>query len=185
MPDLAQDASTAADPVQAYVASLFAALGSRGYLEVLREGPAAVREAVAGLSPAQLTMPERAGKWSVLQVVQHQADAELVVGFRLRMGLTHDRPLLPGYDQDLWAERLRYQESDLETVLGDFGTLRRGNLRLYERAAPADRQRVMRHSERGDESVEQMIRMLAGHDMVHRGQIARIRAAIGAPQSPG
>jgi uncharacterized damage-inducible protein DinB len=182
MADLAQDASaaTAVDPVQAYVAGLFAALGSRDPLDVLREGPAAFRQAVAGLSPAQLTTPERAGKWSVLQVVQHLADSELVVGFRVRMVLTHDRPMLPGYDQDLWAERLRYQESDLETALGDFATLRRGNLRLLERATPADRQRVMNHSERGEESLDHLIHMFAGHDLVHRRQIARIRAAIGA-----
>jgi hypothetical protein len=180
MTDLAQDASTAANPFQAYVAGLFAALGSRDPLEVLREGPAALRQAVAGLSPSQLTTPERAGKWSVLQVVQHLADSELVGGFRFRMILTHEGPELPGYDQDLWAERLRYQESDLETALGDFATLRRANVRVLERATPADLQRAMHHSERGEETLGHLLRMHAGHDVNHLRQIARIRAAIGA-----
>jgi hypothetical protein len=183
MSDLVQPASSAADQVRAYVATLFAALGSREPIEVLREMPAALRQASGGLSPQQLSAPERAGKWSVRQVVQHLADSELVVGFRYRMILSHDRPELPGYDQDLWAERLHYQESDLETAIGDFTTLRRANLRLLERATPADRQRVMHHGERGDESLDHMIRMVAGHDLVHLRQIARIRTAIGAPAS--
>jgi hypothetical protein len=164
---------------EAYIASLFAALGSREPLGVLREGPQSLRNAVAGLAPSQLRTPEREGKWSVLQVVQHLADSELVGGFRFRMVLAHDGPALPGYDQDLWADRLRYNESDIETALTDFATLRRGNMRLLERATPADRQRVMRHSERGDETLDKMIHTYAGHDLVHLRQIARIRAAIG------
>jgi hypothetical protein len=35
------------------------------------------------------------------------------------------------------------------------------------------------HSERGDESVAKMMRLYAGHDLVHRRQMRRIRAAIG------
>ena len=178
MPDPA--VSSVAHPFQEYVASLFTALGSRDPIEVLREGPAALRQSVSGLSPAQLSTPERDGKWSVLQVVQHLADSELVGGFRFRMVLAHDTPVLPGYDQDLWAERLRYTDADVETALADFATLRRANLRLLERATPEDRQRVMRHGERGDETLAKMISMYAGHDRKHLGQIARIRAAIGA-----
>lgn len=183
MSDLAQQAASAADQARAYVAALFAALGSREPIEVLREMPAALREAFGGLSPRQLSTPERAGKWSVRQVVQHMADSELAVGFRFRMILAHDRPELPGYDQDLWAERLHYQESDPETATGDFATLRRANLRLLERATPADRQRAMHHAELGDVSLDKLTRMVAGHDLVHLRQIARIRKAIGAPRA--
>lgn len=172
--------STTANPVQVYVASLFEALGDRDPLDVLREQPDALRKAIAGLAPQQVRTPERAGKWSVLQVVQHLADSELVGGFRFRMVLAHEAPVLPGYDQDRWADRLRYNDADLETAMADFSTLRRANLRLLERASPDDRRRVMRHEERGDESLDKMISMYAGHDLLHLRQIARIRAAIGA-----
>jgi DinB family protein len=179
--DLQNRASEAAAQAQAYVAALMAALGSRDPLRVLADMPDTLRQAVSGLSPEQEAAPEAAGKWSVKQVVQHLADSELVGGFRFRMVLTHDSPMLPGYDQDLWAERLRYQDSNLPMALGDFATLRAANLRLLRAAAPADMHRVMRHGERGDETLEQMIRMYAGHDLVHLRQIARIRRAIGAP----
>src|SRR5436309_2185394 len=154
MSELSNSAATAAQPdqVRVYVNSLFEALGSRQPLEVLAETPQALRRAVAGLTPLQDATPERPGKWSVRQVVQHLADSELVGGFRFRMVLAHDAPELPAYDQDLWADRLRYQDSELATALEDFAMLRALNLRVLRRATPEDlKNRVIRHAERGDE----------------------------------
>jgi uncharacterized damage-inducible protein DinB len=164
----------------AYTAGLMNLLGDANPVGVLSETPGAVRAAIADLTMAQQGTPEREGKWSVRQVVQHLADAELVGSFRFRMVLSHDAPELPGYDQDRWAERLHYEESDIHVALGDFARLRDANLRLLRRATPDDFRRVMRHSERGDESLAHMMRMYAGHDILHRNQIARIRRAIGA-----
>jgi hypothetical protein len=172
-------AQAAPGPFQAYVAMLFAALGSRNPLEVMRGTPIALRHAVSGLSAAQLSRVEAPGKWSVRHVVQHLADAELVGGFRFRMILAHDGPELPGYDQDAWATGLHYADSDAEAALADFATLRAANLRVLARATPADLERYMVHSERGKESLGYMIRMYAGHDLVHLRQIARIRQATG------
>jgi DinB superfamily len=169
MPEL-----TAAEQAAAYTAAILAALGTRDPLQVLRETPATLRLTIASRTAEQLGRPEAPGKWSVRQVMQHLADSELVGGFRYRMVLAHDRPVIQGYDQDLWAERLRYQDADIETTLGDFTTLRQANLRLLQRATPADHKRVMLHSERGEESLTHMIRMYAGHDLVHLRQMARV-----------
>jgi hypothetical protein len=181
MSELAYRASDAAAQADAYVAALLQILGTREPLEVLAEMPAALRKAVSGLTLEQEATPERPGKWSVRQVVQHLADSDLVGGFRFRMVLAHEAPELPGYDQDLWAERLAYQDTDLAASLQDFSILREMNLRLLRRATPEDLQRVMRHAERGDEPLGYMIKLYAGHDLVHLRQVARIRQAIGAP----
>ncbi|HWA17246.1 MAG TPA: DinB family protein [Gemmatimonadales bacterium] len=168
-------------PFARYVATLFEALGERDPTAVLRETPAALRQATAGLSDAHLRTPEAPGKWSVIEVAQHLADSELVGGFRFRMVLAHDRPLLPGYDQDEWAARLNYRNVKLADAIADYTALRQANLRLFAARAPTDFDRVMLHSERGEEGLGYMRRMYAGHDLVHLRQIARIRRAIGAP----
>src|SRR5450631_4345234 len=178
MSELSYSAANAREQAKAYVASILKALGSRDAMEVLAETPAALRRVISGLIAPQDGTPERAGKWAVRHVVQHLADSELVGAFRFRMILAHDAPELPGYDQDLWATRLRYEDSDLQVALDDFQTLRRANLRLVRRAAPADLARVMHHVERGDESLQETIPLYAGHDLVHLAQIRRIRAAI-------
>jgi hypothetical protein len=181
MSDLASDSVDPVTQSEAYVASLLQALGSRDPLEVLAETPRTLRAAVAGLTRQQDAIPERPGKWSVRQVVQHLADSDLVGAFRFRMVLAHDAPELPGYDQDVWAHRLAYQDSDVLSALQEFSTLRSATVRLLRRATPEDMRRVMRHAERGDESLSHMIRTYAGHDVAHLRQIARIRQAIGAP----
>lgn len=178
MSDLRYSAANAEGQAAAYVAAILAALGTREPLEVLREMPAALRRAVAGLSPAQQATPEAPGKWSVCQVVQHLSGSDLVNGFRFRMVLAHDRPTLPGYDQDLWVERLHRNDTDMEAALTEFTAMRRSNVRLLERATPEDFERVSLHAERGAESLAHMMRLLAGHDIVHLRQVARIRRAV-------
>jgi uncharacterized damage-inducible protein DinB len=173
-------ASRSADQARDYTAAILSLVGSREPLDVLRQTPDAVRSKVAGLSDSQLSAPEASGKWSMRQVVRHLADSDLVWGYRLRMVLAHDRPTITGYDQDLWAERLRYDRADLEQALQELAVLRRSNLSLLAGASAADRQRVGVHAERGEESVDHMIRMYAGHDLLHLQQLDRIRAAVAA-----
>ena len=171
-------ASRSADQARDYTAAILSLVGGREPLDVLRQTPDAVRSKVAGLSESQLSAPEASGKWSMRQVVRHLADSDLVWGYRLRMVLAHDRPTITGYDQDLWADRLRYDRADLEQALQELAVLRRSNLSLLAGASAADRQRVGVHAERGEESVDHMIRMYAGHDLLHLQQLDRIRAAV-------
>jgi len=170
----------APSPFQAYVATLLDALGDRDPFMVLAGTPEALRWAVGGLNSEQEQRPEAPGKWSVRQTLQHFADSELVGAFRFRMILAHDAPELPAYDQDAWADRLRYQEVEAATALADFTALRAANLRLLRRATPGDLRRVMHHAERGDEALGQMIALYAGHDLVHLEQLRRAVQAAGA-----
>ena len=135
----------------AYAGAILNLLGGGESFTVLRATEAALRHAIDGLSPAQRRQPESTGKWSIAQVLQHLADSDLVWGWRVRLILAQDRPTITGFDQDLWATRLKYEDSDPDEALTTFAVLRRGNLRLIERATPEDLQRVGVHSERGDD----------------------------------
>src|SRR3954470_10755967 len=99
-------ATGAADHAAAYTRAILDLLGDREPVAVLREMLSALPRAIAGLTPSQLRRPERDGKWSIGQILQHLADSEVVGAWRMRLILAQDRPPLTGYDQDLWAERL-------------------------------------------------------------------------------
>lgn len=161
-----------------YAAGLLSRLGTRDMEEVLGATAAALRNATGGVDDATLRRPERDGKWSMIDVVQHLADGEMVVGFRVRMIVAHDRPEITAYDQDLWSRNLRYRQTALPDALAQFEVLRNANLRFFRKLSTDERSRYGIHSERGGESVEYMFRLLAGHDLTHLAQLERIREAV-------
>jgi hypothetical protein len=171
-------ASSASAHAEAYVAAVLGLLGDKDALQVLRGTPEILNRHVRQIPASDIMTPEAPAKWSVGEVLQHLSDSDLVFGFRLRMVLAHDRPVLTGYDQDLWADRLKYRESDYKEALALFTALRRANLRLLERASTADFQRVSVHAERGEETLEHMVSLYAGHDLLHIRQIERIRRSF-------
>jgi uncharacterized damage-inducible protein DinB len=173
-------ANPAGLPADGYTKALLDLVKDHDPLQLQSDGPARMAEAFKGLGDAQLRMPERAGKWSIAEVVRHVADAELVASFRYRMIIAHAQPQIAGYDQDLWSRNLHYAESDIEESLEQFRVLRKVNVRLLRSLSDEERQRAGVHSERGLESVNQLMALLAAHDIVHTKQIERIRANIGA-----
>lgn len=171
-------ASSAAEHAQEYVTAVLRLVSDQDPITVLRQTPAQLAQQIGDLSATQIVQREAPGKWSVNEVLQHLSDSELVFGFRLRMVLAHDRPTLTSYDQDSWAERLQYREGDPQEALALFNALRGAHLKLLERTSDIDLQRVGVHVERGEQTLEQMVRLYAGHDLVHRRQIERIRGVI-------
>ena len=170
-------ASTPEDTAR-YVNALLGLLAESDPVQILRQTPDAVKQLIDGVPAAILTTPEAPGKWSIREVLAHLADSELVGGRRLRMVLALDRPQIIGYDQDLWANRLRYSEADIHHAFEQFSILRRANLRLWQNLSPADLVRVGVHSERGEESAGQMRKLYAAHDLLHLRQLERIRKAV-------
>ena len=173
-------AARSVEEASEYTRAVLDLLGDRDPLDVLRGTPAALRLLVDDTTPDTIGLPEAAGKWSIRMVAQHLADAELVWGWRLRMIFAQERPAITGYDQDAWATRLMYNEVVIEHALDDFEHLRGSNLRLIARMPEEDRARVGVHAERGEESVAHLIRLYAGHDLLHLRQIERIKKAAAA-----
>lgn len=171
-----------AGPAQAdaYINALLELLGERDPFRVQEELPDAVERLFTGVPDSALVRPERPGKWSMLQVLGHLADTEVINAWRIRRIVAEDRPRIEAYDQDRWAAGLRYGEDPWREVLDELAALRRRNLRLYRGLPPGAFARVGLHAERGEESVDRLLRMTAGHDLAHRRQLERIRGVLGA-----
>ena len=170
-----------ADPVaefEQYRNELLGLLGSQDPLIVLEDTPAELAARFTGLDEAQASKRPGEGAWSVNEIVGHLADTEWVFGYRVRVMLTHDSPPIPGYDQDLMVAGLAHHERPLPALVEEFQTLRRLNLALYRRTRGEAWEREGVHAERGRESVDLSIRLLAGHDLRHLSQIERTLAAL-------
>jgi hypothetical protein len=171
-------ASSSKQEAAAYTAALLELLGTRNPADVLTETPLVLERLIAGVNTDRLRRAEAPGKWSVQQVLAHMADSELVGAWRYRMILAHDRPAIAGYDQDAWANRLWYDEAEPQQSLATFSAIRGWNLRLLQRLSAEQLARVGVHAERGEESVGHLVKLYAGHDLLHRNQVERILAAV-------
>ena len=170
------------DPA-AYVASRLALVGDRDPVPLLAAAPDRIADAVTPLSDNAARRPEAPGAWSALQVVRHLADSEIVYGYRLRVLVAAAEgriPDIPGYDQEAWAERLHTHRGTLDEAVEDYAAGRRMTVRFLHTLTEADWAREGHHSERGHESVRQIVTLLAAHDMGHERQIVRIRETLGA-----
>jgi hypothetical protein len=155
---------------RAYQQQLLSLLGPDDPAEVAQTTAAAVQSLLKDAGP-DLNLRPAADEWSVLELVGHLLDAEIVMSGRYRWTISQDKPPLLGYDQDQWVAGLRHNEAQPEELLAVFSALRAANLRLWRQSTAADRDRVAMHSERGPESYGLMFRMLAGHDRFHLNQM--------------
>lgn len=154
-------------------------LSGRDPLRIQETTVAEIEESVGDLSEEHLHTTEPGGKWSILDVVQHLADTEIAMGWRLRMILAQDNPPLQAFDQDLWAQNLGYRDVEFQDALDQFDAVRSANLRLY-RNLESRLDRVGQHNETGPISARSILYMLANHDLTHLRQIERIKQALGA-----
>ncbi len=83
----------AGDP-SAYVDDMLARVGDRDPLALLAAAPDRLADAVAHLSDNDARRAPEPGAWSVLQILRHLADSEIVYGYRLRLIVAsgEDRP---------------------------------------------------------------------------------------------
>jgi hypothetical protein len=131
---------------------------------------------IAGVSPAKLRKRPDPDKWSVNEIVAHLAETEIVAGFRMRLILGAPGTPIVAFDQDAWVISGHYEKRDPRKSLEQFRVLREANLALLKSLTPEQWKHFGMHAERGQETIQHIVRMFAGHDINHLQQVERILA---------
>jgi len=168
----AEAAFSVAD-AEAYRQRLFQLVGEQNPLRVLAQTGDALAEIVREHPVMALRARPFEGKWTLQEIIGHLTDSEWVYGFRLRLIFCEDAPAITGTAQETWVVRQRHNERDATELVETFRVLRELNLSYWKAISEADLRRVGKHNERGPESLGMMLRMMAGHDLSHLGQIRR------------
>jgi hypothetical protein len=135
-----------------------------------------IERLIKGVSAAKLRKPPAHGKWSVTEIVAHLADAEIVGGWRIRAILGAPGTPIQAFDQNSWVIAGHYAKRDARKCLDQFRATREANLALYKLLTPEQWKHYGMHAERGQETVEHIARLYAGHDLNHIRQIEEILA---------
>lgn len=161
--------------MNAYLQRILGLLEDHDPIAVLNATPQRVTALVEHAPPDAYRATYAPGKWDVQALLAHLADVELGMGFRFRQALAAPGIELQPFDQDLWARR--YARLDPGVAVEAFRALRAWNLALLATLGLDDWLAEAYHPERGFESVDVMVRFLAGHDLNHLMQLER---ALGA-----
>ena len=146
----------------------------RQAIEEIAALPARMREAVSGLTEAQLATPYRPGGWTVRQVVHHVADSHMTGFSRMKLALTEDRPTVKPYDEQAFAT-LPDMRLPVAVSLGLLDALHARWVAVYRDLTPGQFARVFLHPEHpGPLSVDWHLQHYAWHSRHHVAHITEL-----------
>jgi hypothetical protein len=129
---------------------------------------------IKGVPTGKLRKRPAPDKWSVSEILAHLADAEIVGGFRMRLILGAPGTPIAAFDQDSWVTSGHYAKRDPRKSVEQFRVVREANLALLKSLTPDQWKHYGMHAERGQETIERIVRIFAGHDINHLQQIEKI-----------
>ncbi|HZR65177.1 MAG TPA: DinB family protein [Terriglobales bacterium] len=165
------------ETAEEYKQRIFGYVAGRDPVKIQSATPKKLSRLISRASTSKLRKQPAPGKWSIAEILAHLADVELVVGYRMRTILGAPGAPIQGFDQDKWAHAMAYSKRDARKSLESFSALRKANLFLLKSLKPTQWKYHGMHSERGEESIEIIAKLNAGHDINHLSQIERILSA--------
>jgi hypothetical protein len=159
---------------QQYTQRIISHAEGKRSLTVQAATPKKLERAIKGVPTAKLRKRPAPDKWSVNEILAHLAETEIVGGFRLRLILGAPGTPVPAFDQDAWVISGHYNKRDPRKSLEQFRMLREANLALLKSLTPEQWKHYGMHAERGQETIEHIARLYAGHDINHLLQIEAI-----------
>ena len=162
------------ETVQEYTQRLLSYADGKDPLRLQQAAPVKLATLLKGKTGKQLTRRPAPDKWSVAEILAHLADAELAISWRLRQVLATNAIPIQAYDQDLWARTFNYARRDPRQSLANFRSLREANIALLKSVPRKLWENYGVHAERGNESINHVVKMVAGHDLNHLQQIQKI-----------
>lgn len=164
------------ETAQQYTQRILSHSAGQDALKLQAAAPKKLERLINGVSPAKLRKKPAPEKWSIAEIIAHLADSEIVIGWRMRSILGAPGSEVQAYDQNAWNANLHYDKRDMRKDVMQHRVNREANLALLKTLTPEQWKHFGVHSERGQESIEHIVKMIAGHDLNHIQQIERILA---------
>jgi len=142
-------------------------------IEQYEQGPQRLRRALAAVPDEAVKWRPAPGKWSVHEIVCHCADSEVNAYARLRYLVAEKEPLVLGYDQDEWARVFDYHALPIGPSLATVEAVRAATSELLKLLKDEAWTKKGRHTEKGEYSADEWLKIYADHVEGHARQIER------------
>jgi DinB superfamily len=159
---------------QQYIQRILGNLQGQDALKIQKTTAKKLERLTKGVPPAKLRKRPAPDKWSIAEILAHLGDTEIVVAWRMRSILGAPGTPIQAFDQDAWVKTGHYENRDPRKSIEQFRVVREANLALLKSLSSDQWKHHGMHAERGQETVEHIVRLIAGHDINHLQQIERI-----------
>ncbi|MBS0264407.1 MAG: DinB family protein [Planctomycetes bacterium] len=150
-------------------------------IEQYAAGADTVAQAIRGLSRQEFLATPVPGTWSILQIVVHFMDSDLIGADRMKRIIAEHNPTLIGYDETAFSQRLFPERLDPFQAAEVF-RLNRELTAVILRSLPESAfNRTGQHSERGQVTLSSMIQNYVEHLEHHLRFIEKKRSLLGNP----
>ncbi|KRE94937.1 hypothetical protein ASG89_32130 [Paenibacillus sp. Soil766] len=148
-------------------------------MEMYEAGVEELHRAIDGLSDAQLNLREVLDKWSIREHVLHVIDLELISMHKVKFALAESGRMYTGnsFQPDDWHRGLHYAQRPIAAEVLLFQATRQHIIGLCNHL-PDALDRTIRTTNR-EETVAQLLKMMAGHAKHHMRAAWRIRELHG------
>lgn len=136
-------------------------------LETLRSQLGDTLRMLENVGDARAAESYEEGKWSIKEVLGHVIDSERIFAYRALRFARGDTTELPGYEQDDFVRRARFNARSLEDLVGELEAVRAATVALFQGFDDAE---MMRRGIANDVvfSVRALAYIIAGHELHHR-----------------
>ena len=167
-------------PIGEYVAKASLTPAERAdAIAQIADAPKRLREALSGLTGAQLDTPYRPGGWTLRQLAHHLPDSHMNSYVRLKLALTENEPTIKPYEEGLWADLADSRQTPVEVSLALLDSLHLRWCTLLRALQPPEFARRLRHPAIGLMTVDNLVHLYAWHGRHHVAHVTALREREG------
>jgi hypothetical protein len=135
--------------------------------------PQRLRDTLASVPPEAIKWRPDPNEFSVHEIVCHCADSETNAYSRIRYMLTAEKPVIVGYDPDIWAREFDYANHPIEAALATVDAVRANTTPILRRLPDDAWAKEGTHTESGRYTAADWLRIYSDHLEEHIEQINR------------
>ena len=147
----------------------------RAAVDAIAAAPMQLRQAVTGLSNAQLDTPYRPGGWTVRQLVHHVVDSHMNAYIRFRLALTEENPTIKPYNEAKWAELEDARTLPVDVSLSLLELLHERLVALLRSTPDEAFARPLTHPENGPMTMDSLLCVYSWHGRHHTAHVTALR----------
>jgi hypothetical protein len=151
----------------------------RSLIERYIAGASVPGEAIRGLTAAELNAFPIPGTWSIQQIIIHLMDSDLIGSDRMKRVAAENMPQLIGYDETAFAKNLHYEKLDPAQACEVFRLNRLLTATVLRHLHDTAFERAGMHSERGRETLAELVESYADHLDHHMKFLREKRSLLG------